>query len=80
MSNEIAAVIVGVLSLLGTLAGTWGGIRTANKLAMYRIEQLERKVDKHNNVIDRMYKVEDRLNVIDEQIKVANHRIEDLEN
>lgn len=72
-------VIVGLLSLVGTLGGTFGGIMVANKLVNYRLEQLEKKVDKHNGVIDRMYHAEERLCVIDEQIKVANHRIEDLE-
>ena len=73
-------VIVGLLSLVGTLGGTFGGILVANKLVNYRLEQLERKVDKHNGIIDRMYHAEERLCVIDEQIKVVCHRIDDLEN
>lgn len=52
---------------------------TANKLTNYRIEQLEKKVNKHNNLIERVYKIEEHDAVVDEQIKVANHRIEDLE-
>lgn len=47
-------VIVGVLSLFGTLGGSLFGILAANKLTTYRIEQLEKKVEKHNNVIERM--------------------------
>lgn len=47
-------VIVGLLSLLGTLVGSMTGILTANKMTNYRIEQLEKKVDKHNNVIERV--------------------------
>lgn len=73
-------IIVGVLSLLGTLAGSITGILTANKLTNYRIEQLEKKVEKHNNVIERVYAIEKHEAVIDEEIKVANHRIDDLEN
>ena len=73
------AVIVAVLSLLGTLAGTFGGILTANKLTNYRIEQLEKKVEKHNCVIERVYNLEKHEAVIEEEIKVANHRIDDLE-
>lgn len=69
MSNEI---IVGLLSLTGTLVGTFGGIIASSKLTAYRIEQLEKKVDKHNNFAERIPVLEDR-------IKVANHRIEDLE-
>jgi hypothetical protein len=65
-------VIVAIISLTGTLGGTFGGILTASKLTNYRIEQLERKVDKHNNFAERMP-------VVEEQIKVINHRIEDLE-
>ena len=52
---------------------------TSAKLTKYRIRELEKKVDKHNTVIDRTYKVESRVDVIDEEIKVANHRINDLE-
>ncbi len=65
-------VTVAVLSLLGTVFGSVIGILTSNKLVVYRIEQLEKKVDKHNSVVERTYQLE-------EKIKVANHRIEDLE-
>lgn len=67
MSTAIATVIVGALSLLGTLAGSFGGM----KLMTYRIEQLEKKVDKHNNFAE-------RIPVLEEKIEVANHRISDL--
>lgn len=73
------AIIVAVLSLCGTLVGTFGGILTANKLTTYRIEQLEKKVDKHNHVVERMYALEERVTVTEEKIKVENHRIDDLE-
>lgn len=72
-------VIVGLLSLAGTLIGSIAGIMTANKLTNYRIDQLEKKVDKHNGLIERMYGVEQRAEVLEEKIKVANHRIDDLE-
>lgn len=65
-------VIVAAISLIGTLGGSFGGIMTANKLTNYRIQELEKKVDKHNNFAG-------RIPVIEEQIKVANHRIDDLE-
>lgn len=68
MSTAWATVIVGVLSLLGSLAGSYGGMR----LMTYRIEQLEKKVDKHNNFAE-------RVPILEEQMKVANHRIDDLE-
>lgn len=65
-------VIVALIAFGGTLLGTFGGIVTSSKLTSYRIEQLEKKVDKHNNFAARMP-------VVEEQIKVINHRIEDLE-
>lgn len=61
-------IVVAVLSFCGTCIGSWGGL----KLMSYRIEQLEKKVEKHNNFAGRMP-------VVEEQIKVINHRIEDLE-
>lgn len=69
MSSE---VIVGLLAFAGTLVGTFGGIIASAKLTTYRIEQLEKKVDKHNNFAQ-------RIPVMEEQIKVINHRIDDLE-
>lgn len=72
MQSEI---IVAALSLVGTFIGSFSGMR----LMSYRIEQLEKRVDKHNNVIERVYRLEESDAVRCEQIKVANHRIEDLE-
>ena len=73
-------IIVALISLAGTLIGSLGGIVVSSKMTNYRIEQLEKKVDKHNNLIERTYKLEQHNAVIDEEIKVANHRINDLEN
>lgn len=75
MDTAMATIIVGALSLVGTLVGSYGGIR----LMSYRIEQLEKKVEKHNNLVERMYKVEEQTTLQAEQIRVANHRIQDLE-
>jgi len=72
-------IIVALLSLLGSLGGTLGGIALNSKLSNYRIEQLEKKVDKHNNLIERMFRAEEAITVLDEKMKVANHRIDDLE-
>ena len=74
-----STVLSALLALIGSLAGTFGGIVTTNRLTQYRLKQLEEKVDKHNKVIDRTYKLEQHTAVLDEEIKVANHRIEDLE-
>ena len=73
-------IVVALISFAGTLIGTFGGIITANKLTNYRISQLEKKVEKHNSVIERVYQLEKGEAVIEEEIKVANHRIADLEN
>lgn len=72
-------IIVAALSFVGTLVGTFGGILTGTKLTNYRIEQLEKRVEKHNNVIERVYNLEKAEAVINEELKVANHRINDLE-
>ncbi|MEG1560130.1 MAG: hypothetical protein RR398_04625 [Clostridia bacterium] len=65
-------LIVGLLSLLGTLGGSLGGIMAANKLSSFRIKKLEEKVDKHNGLVERMVVVESRS-------KSNSHRIEDIE-
>lgn len=62
-------IIVSVLSLIGTLGGSFLGVMQANKLSNYRISQLEDKVSKHNNLIDRMYKVESRVTLIEDELK-----------
>ncbi len=73
------AIIVSIISLIGTLGGSLGGILVANKLTNYRVEQLEKKVEKHNQVVERVYQLEKKDSLQDEEIKVANHRIDDLE-
>lgn len=72
-------IIIALLSLVGTLAGTFAGIMATSKLSNYRIGQLEEKVEKHNQIVDRTYILEKHSAVIDEEIKVVNHRIDDLE-
>ena len=72
-------IIVALLSLAGTLIGSIFGIITSNKLVVYRIEQLEKKVEKHNNVLERVYTLEKDEALIKEEIGVVNDRIKDLE-
>lgn len=69
-------VLVALCSLAGSALGTLGGINLIN----WRLKQLEKRVDKHNNLVERQYKIEEVQAVLVEQLKVANHRIEDLEN
>ena len=64
-------IIVAGFSLAGTLIGSLAGIMTANKLTVYRIEQLEKKVEKHNHLADRMIMVE-------QSVKSAHHRLNEI--
>lgn len=73
------AIIVALIGLAGSAAGSLCGVLVSSKLTQYRLEQLEKKVEVHNQVIDRVYKLEERTELQEEKIKVANHRIEDLE-
>lgn len=73
------SVIVAVLSMLGTLAGAYFANRKSSALIAYRLEELEKKVQAHNNLVERTYKLEERTELQEEKIKVANHRIDDLE-
>lgn len=64
-------VIVGLLALFGTLAGTFSGIITSNKLVSYRLERLEEKVNKHNQVIERTF-------VLEGQVTELQHDMRDI--
>ena len=75
----IVALITGGLALFGTLGGSYRANRKSAALIAYRLEQLEQKVQAHNNLVERMYQVEERTELQEEKIKVANHRIDDLE-
>lgn len=61
-----------LINFLGIVVGTFGGIMASSRLTNYRLQELEKKVDKLNNVMERTF-------VLEEKMKVANHRIEDLE-
>lgn len=62
-------IIVALISLIGTIIGSLGGILASSKMTTYRIEQLEKKVEKHNNVVERMYKLETQVAVDEEEIE-----------
>ena len=72
-------IIIALIAFAGTLAGSYFAQRRTTALVVYRLEQLERKVDKHNSVIERTYKLEQNFCLMDEKIRVANHRLDDLE-
>lgn len=73
------AIIVAALGLVGTLAGSYLANRKSSALIAYRLEQLEQKVSKHNNLVERTYALEEAVALAEERQKVANHRIDDLE-
>lgn len=70
---DVTAIIVAVLSLIGTLGGSLGGIVVSSKLTAYRIQQLEEKVAEHNNFARRMPVIEERI----EQMEKRFDRMED---
>ena len=72
-------IIISIISLLGTLGGSLGGILVSSKLTNYRIEQLEKKVDRHNDLVERMYSAEQKQAVFSSEISVVNHRLDALE-
>lgn len=74
------AIVVAILSLVGTAIGSVVSVLTANRLTNFKIDALQKQVEKHNNLIERTFMLEKHASVVDEQIKVANHRISDLEN
>lgn len=71
--------VVAIISLFGTLGGSLIGVLASNKLTAYRIEQLEKKVERHNNLVERTYRLEEEQEVEKEKLKVINHRLDDLE-
>ena len=72
MTTEI---VVSIITLIGTLITVWSG----NKLTEWRIKQLEDKVNKHNNLIERTFIIEGRLSTDEEMIKEAEKRLDSLE-
>lgn len=72
-------ILIALIGLTGSAIGSLCGVMVSAKLTQYRLEQLEKKVQAHNNLIDRTYHLESQGDVIEEQIKVINHRLADLE-
>ena len=68
------AIIVALISLAGVIISGVISALITNNLVKYRVEQLEKKVDKHNNLIDRMYKAESDIKVINEEIENLEHK------
>lgn len=72
-------IIVAVLALIGTLAGTYFSNKKSSDLIVFRIERLEEQVCKHNALIERTYRLEENDAVTNEKIASINNRIRDLE-
>ena len=76
MDNTVLTELIG---LGGSALGSLFGVLASSKLTQYRLAQLEKKVEAHNNLIERTYQLEERTELQEEKIRVANHRISDLE-
>lgn len=79
METIIAAGIGGVVTLVVCIVNNHYQSNATRKMIEYKLDELTKRVDKHNNVIERTYALEQKVAVIDEQMKVANHRIKDAE-
>ena len=79
METTIATIIVAVLSLAGTLGGAYLANKKSTALIAYRLEQLEEKVNKHNQVIERTYELEKQESIIEYEIEEIAHRVDNLE-
>ena len=71
--------LTGVFSLIASLVGTFAGIITSAKLTNYQINELKKRVDKHNNVIERTYKLEEHCKYVDERIDKLESEVENYE-
>ena len=66
---DMTSLAVAAMPLVGTLAGTFGGILVSNRLTNYRIEQLEKKVAEHNSVVERTYRLEGQMTEVQHDIR-----------
>ena len=71
--------LTGVASLIASLVGTFAGIITSAKLTNYQINELKKRVDKHNDVIERTYKLEEHCKYVDERIEKLESEVENYE-
>lgn len=65
----MAEIIVAIITVIGVIVSNYFSNNSTRKLILYRIDQLEHKVNKHNNLIDRVYKLEDRENIIETKVE-----------
>lgn len=79
METFIASIVSALIAAAASIIVCVINNNKQNALMFYRLEQLEKKVEKHNNLVDRTYRLEEQTAVQEEKIKVANNRIADLE-
>lgn len=86
MATIISSVITGLIAIVVCIINansshksTLAELNKHNEMQLYRIEQLEKKVEKHNKIVERTYRLEEATALQEEKIKVANHRLDDLE-
>ena len=79
METIISAYISAAVTLIVCLISNHSQNEKTRALMEYKLEELTKRVDKHNNVVERTYALEEKMSVHEEQMKVANHRISDLE-
>ena len=79
METIVSACISAGVTLLVCILNNRGQHEKTRALLEYKLEELTKRVDKHNNVIERTYRLEETVKLHEEKIKVANHRINDLE-
>lgn len=86
LAAAVSALITGAVTLAVSIINANANhakltqeLKARDEMQIYRIEQLEKKQDRHNQVIERTFRLEEHASIMDEKIKVANHRIDDLE-
>lgn len=79
MGAILSALISAAGAVIVCIINSHYQANATRKLIEYKIEELTKRVEKHNQVVERVYILEQHKAVVDEQIKVANHRISDLE-
>ena len=73
------AIVVAVLSLVGTAIGSVVSVLTANRLTNYKIDELKKTVEKHNSLIDRTYRLEESVTLVNEKLDSLDRRVDALE-
>lgn len=79
METIISACISAGVTLIVCMINNHGQQEKTRALMEYKLDELTKRVDKHNNTIERTYRLEEQMTLQEEKMKVANHRIDDLE-